>query len=398
MATVLFVHGTGVRADDLADTLRLIEDGCRAFAPDVDRVLAPAWGEDCGVGGGNTGLLPEPGPDDDAGPAPAPDGDGTLPWASLLADPGLEIRVTAAAQAADPQDGGPGYGRDVRDTVLAAPAEFAWDDHAPDVRVPARALLDTAARLLAGDDDPSVGDDAWDWFAAAGGNIVLARALTAQFVLLAGEHHVLPDGFDPAGMIDGLEETLGGREQGGRAKAAIAGAAIAYVGGSRKRIRKYRDRIHASADLFVGDILVYQAHGARARDYLARQIDALDGDVVVVGHSLGGIVAFETLTGADYGPRVRLFTVGSQVSRLYRYGALATLARGGTPAHWPTRWTNAHCPQDLLGFPARPDFGDDVPVTDLRIDTGLLFPDAHSGYWGQRETYRVIAELARRQP
>lgn len=88
MATVLFVHGTGVRAGSFADTLRLIEDGCRAFAPDIDRVLAPAWGEDRGVVGGNTGLLPGPEPDDEAGPAPAPDGAGTLPWAPLLADPG----------------------------------------------------------------------------------------------------------------------------------------------------------------------------------------------------------------------------------------------------------------------------------------------------------------------
>jgi hypothetical protein len=314
----------------------------------------------------------------------------------------LEIRVVAAAQAAVPQ-GGPGYGREMRDAVLAAPGGFGWQEYAGTVPEGLRVLLAAAASMLAGSETPAVPAADWDWFAEAGGNTLLARALTAQFAALASEQPGFPADFDPETMAEGLEEVFGGREQNGLGDGFLAGAKVAYVLGSKRAVRKHRDRIHDAADLFVGDILVYQAHGQRARDHLKTQIEkalAEDpaGNVVVVGHSLGGIAAFETFTGADFGPRARLFTVGSQISRLYRYGALATLAPGSAPARWPHHWTNAFCPQDLLGFSAHPDFGDDVPVTDVPIDTGLTFPDAHSGYWARRRTYEIIAELAGRRP
>ncbi|WP_042836850.1 alpha/beta fold hydrolase, partial [Streptomyces sp. NRRL S-15] len=125
--------------------------------------------------------------------------------------------------------------------------------------------------------------------------------------------------------------------------------------GSRYAVRRRRaltDAAHPAA----GDILKYLARGEDMRQGLRDLVATAEPPVVLLGHSLGGIVALDTLISGPLPGVELLITVGSQGPFLYETGALPSLAHPAPlPGHVPP-WLNLYDRRDLLGYAAEPLF------------------------------------------
>lgn len=124
--------------------------------------------------------------------------------------------------------------------------------------------------------------------------------------------------------------------------------------------------------------------------HMQRRLAAVVGPEtrVVVGHSLGSVVAYRTLSAhPDWA--VDLVTVGSPLG-----GPMGSLIGLGDerPAPWPGgvgRWTNVVAERDTVAGPLAPVFGD--RVVDHRVDNGR---HAHrpETYLNAAATGRAVAE------
>jgi hypothetical protein len=169
--------------------------------------------------------------------------------------------------------------------------------------------------------------------------------------------------------------------------------------GAMHLVRRRRGRLTDWASAPLADILLYQARGAKIRREIYRAIQkvkASDQPVVLLGHSLGGIACVDLLVMEPL-PEVKLLvTVGSQAPFLYECNALKSLRRGDPlPATFVRRWVNVYDPRDFLSYTGQGVFpataGGPPPVADRPVDNGLAFPDAHSGYWDNEQTWAAIA-------
>jgi len=172
-----------------------------------------------------------------------------------------------------------------------------------------------------------------------------------------------------------------------------------------------RKTVHESASRFLGDIFVYlttrdqtgpdsiladvrsklqEAHAARTPS---------DDKLVVVGHSLGGLLAYDALT--HYLPAVKVdyfITVGSQVA-LFEEMTLCKTSKLGIPKNPPSdrlpkpsnvgRWLNVYDTNDVFSFRAEGVFLD---AEDYKFDTGYGLLGAHGGYFLSPSFYRRLAK------
>lgn len=393
MATLLFVHGTGVRRDAYARSISLVETHAAVALPGV-RVVPCLWGEACGVTL-RSGGLSVPNYRRTLAVDAASDGDRKLAlWAVLYEDPLFELRAVAAE--AGPVTGFAPGRRPPGDALAEAcrkvtPAEHAdlaaalsvlgiadaEFTHARDAVLDAAACRESLAKTPAGLEPQRT----------ALARAVVSRAVADQF------------GRDDAGpCLD-----AGARD---RAVAALAGLlAPAHLGlgawagkqlfGLAARIASYpvqrtRGALTNAAFPFAGDVLRYQSRGAEVRAFVRERLEEIRDDVILLAHSLGGIASFELLATTP-APNVKLFvTAGSQAPFLYEIDALATLRHGeALPGNFP-RWVNIYDPKDLLGyagagvFPGR--------VTDEEVHNRQPFPAAHSAYWANPRTWQVVAQ------
>lgn len=145
---------------------------------------------------------------------------------------------------------------------------------------------------------------------------------------------------------------------------------------------------------FFGDILSYLTRGRRARPRRRHDPRAARRQpaVVVLGHSLGGIIAVDLLTDPPTGVSVDLLvTVGSQAPLLYELDALPSRPYGtGLPGAFP-RWLNVYDRRDLLSYLAAGAFGNDPRITDAEVDNRQPVSAAHSSYWANDQFYRVLS-------
>jgi pimeloyl-ACP methyl ester carboxylesterase len=126
------------------------------------------------------------------------------------------------------------------------------------------------------------------------------------------------------------------------------------------------------------------------RKHVRQCVAEVGGPVILIGHSLGGVIGLEALSEAEM-PAVRaLITVGSQTPYLYELGALPVL-HGPLPATVPERWTNVYDPRDLLSFVGEPIFPG--RVLDEAVDGRCPFPRAHSAYFDNPRFYRIVAAV-----
>ncbi|MEI5034506.1 hypothetical protein RB201_22710 [Streptomyces sp. S1A(2023)] len=207
---------------------------------------------------------------------------------------------------------------------------------------------------------------------------------------LAEDAPVIPDGAARDAAVDRIARELGAAAPGtsrgpvGR----LAARPLARLG-SRYAVRRRR-ALTGAAHPAAGDVLTFLVRGGPLRSALRELVAAVAPPVVLLGHSLGGIIALDTLIEAPL-PDVRLLvTVGSQGPFLYETGALPHLEHPEPlPVHVPA-WLNIHDRRDVLGFAAAPLFPG--RAEDIATDNRQPFPAAHSAYWTDPAVYRAIAE------
>ncbi|WP_069757733.1 alpha/beta fold hydrolase, partial [Streptomyces sp. EN16] len=221
---------------------------------------------------------------------------------------------------------------------------------------------------------------------------LLARALVAAVIgaALAEDAPVIPDGVTRDAAVERVAQELGGAATGtSRGLVGRLAARPVLRLGSRYAVRR-RAALTGAAHPAAGDVLTFLVRGGPLRTALRELVAAVEPPVVLLGHSLGGIVALDTLIEAPL-PGVRLLvTVGSQGPFLYETGALPHLEHPEPlPAHVPA-WLNIHDRRDLLGFAAAPLFPG--RAEDIATDNRQPFPAAHSAYWTDPAVYRAIAE------
>ncbi|MCX4908784.1 hypothetical protein [Streptomyces sp. NBC_00878] len=405
MVTVLFVHGTGVREPSYSAALTRVREGVAAVRPDV-RVEPCDWGSALGsylrAGGASIpGFVAQEG----RGPAaPGPEDESVARWALLYADPFAELELFALTGGeAAPGPFVPGHASrgdllldamsrlDRHDTARAAWAQAA-------LGVP---LAETADALAAA---PALRRAVR---ADGDGAAVLPRLTARALVAYALGHGDSEAGRVPVPvrdeLVDQLTDALGGEV---RAIPEAVAAAVRFSArlfenalGSRLVVAR-RTAWSGKSVGFFGDIARYLVRGEAVRAFVTEAVRAQPGPVVLLGHSLGGIVAFDLLasgvlldedgTGRDGRPGQveALVTVGSQAPLLYELDALPSRPYGsGLPRDFP-HWVNVYDPRDLLSYLAGEVFG--PQVTDVKVDNRQPVSAAHSAYWSNARLYSVL--------
>lgn len=397
MTTLLFVHGTGVREDDYNLTYATVQRKVLRHLPEL-RTEPCQWGEEVGAKLGAKGAsIPTY---DKARAAP---GGGqsesvrreNVRWALLYDDPLYELR-SLAAMGPDPEDDGRPIAPGAMLTPAALRAQLAAVKFSPtvaealkDAGHPPELAAEVAAELTA---DPVLADA----LASPGladpimRRLPLARAFIAQWAVIARKKGLstlngelrdrmyddvvaLALGGSPAGIADRLIGTLLGF--------------LAPIG--TRYARRERTAVSDKAYPAAADVLRYQTRGGPAmRDFIAKRIRAIDGPVVVLAHSLGGIAAVELLAAAD-APQVKaLITAGSQAPLLYELDALATLEFGKPLREGFPRWLNIYDLNDMLSYAGEGVFAG--KVKDVPVESRQPFPESHSAYWTNDAVWQAI--------
>ncbi|MBB5866672.1 hypothetical protein F4553_000051 [Allocatelliglobosispora scoriae] len=153
----------------------------------------------------------------------------------------------------------------------------------------------------------------------------VARALIAYAaVLAAGLGDPVIDGSVRDALTGRLTDELHGHGMsvGDFLLAPMKGVAKHLV---TRRLTRQRGAITDSAAPFAGDVLRFLANGDEARAFLRRSINDIEGDVHLIGHSLGGVMCVDLLRREPVPEVKSLITVGSQAPLLYEIGALPGL-------------------------------------------------------------------------
>lgn len=383
--TVLFVHGTGVRKASYEVTAARIMQGLHGISPSL-KLEACLWGDPYGARLGQGGAsIPKFAPL--ASAAPDTEQQKAL-WELLARDPLFELReLTASSGGLVPLV--------ARATLQALPATMQalsqdaallalLSRHAPSLpwqeavsAVVGSAALRGALTAAKGVDTPL--------------RLALARAMVAslQQALLDNNVPPLPIPLRDR-LVNDCIDKLGGRDLGGftdwvTGKLYGLGLRLATA-----KARRERDALFSAASPTAGDVVMYQARGARIRDYIAERIALCGDDVVVIAHSLGGIACVDLLVERAL-PQVKLLvTVGSQAPFLYEIDALSSLPFGKPlPEHFPARWVNFYDCDDLLSYAASRVFAG--RATDHEVRSGQPFPLSHSAYWDTEVLWKTLA-------
>jgi hypothetical protein len=168
---------------------------------------------------------------------------------------------------------------------------------------------------------------------------------------------------------------------------------------------------HMASSVFIGDAFQYLTRrGDRNQPGLIPKIvinafrDARaacsvdDPKLIVIGHSLGGVISYDVLTHFAVNLEVDVFVcVGSQVG-LFEEMTLYKESRIGVPLNPPTdrlarpanvkRWLNIFDTTDIFGFRAESVFDG---AHDFFYDTGYGLFSAHGGYFERPSFYRRLA-------
>jgi len=391
---IIFVHGTGVRLVSYDLTLSLVRRQAEKYL-DLARVHQCLWGDPHGAklnkqGASIPAYTDQPEPALSAFQVEQID---EASWRMLAEDPLFELRLlqglVAPRRELGPNETPPGLtsvgllkslqpSAEFMETLTAASLENFW---------PAayRAIADDpeVARILtAADRDPREVSRA------------LARALVASLVQCAMDsghpgisamrrtllvNLLIPNlGQQPLAPFDWVTKPLLGL-------AARIGTA---------RGRRNKRALSDGTSFLAGDIILYQVRGEQIRQFICDRIRGLDREVAVLGHSLGGIAAFDVLVQNDFADRVKaLITVGSQAPFFYEINALVSMPFGKKlPDHFPSKWLNIWDPNDFLSFLAEGIFSRDA-VEDYGVQSGVPFPDSHSAYWDQEAVWKKIGSF-----
>lgn len=193
---------------------------------------------------------------------------------------------------------------------------------------------------------------------------------------------------------------------------------------ARSRVRGYLGDKFQEARLwltqqtlpFIADVIVYQSHTyrekihTRVREVLERELGAgagsADRPVKIIGHSLGGVVAFD-MACLNHEPLhlEALVTLGSQPAFFHLLDPREGVPPyEGEPVPLPStigRWTNVWDEYDVLAFATGEVFrlADGTVPRDVRVRAmrsrlrGGLFMRSHMGYFSNEDTAKAIVQV-----
>jgi hypothetical protein len=406
MTTVVFIHGTGVRRVRYAEALDQVEKSLRARRPDV-KVLPCAWGDELGASFHHNhasipNFVPRPTTRGLADPAVSDEDALLMLWDLLYQDPLYELR-TLALMGPDgtplvPGKLPPGRAIDQKLRILAPGPELAAVLEEGGVA----AHFDAARTFVCR--SPSYGR-LLQAGAISQGELsdAVARALVATAIMQAETIAEFPPISTDADLRDRIVQALSA-ELGPPAEQTRGFKPTTWLknqlGGLTMRFATsyVEERRGGYTDVVtpgIGDILLYQGRGEPIRQYVRariREAAAADPNVVVLAHSLGGIIAVDILVGEAI-PEVKLLiTAGSQAPFLYEINALQSLRYDQPlPAHFP-HWLNIYDTNDFLSYVAAGVFNrtGDLRVEDVEVKSRQPFPRAHSSYWTNSQVWDAV--------
>jgi hypothetical protein len=216
----------------------------------------------------------------------------------------------------------------------------------------------------------------------------------------AGDDQAQWERFGEAGLAERLKESLG-------RITSLPGSAV-----SSAVLMLARKNTHLGAAQFLGDVFQYlykrgdkDSPGPIVKKVLGQLRNAgdartpVDSKLIVVGHSLGGVISYDILTYFDPSIQVDvLVTVGSQVA-LFEEMALYRASRPDFVPNPATdrvpqpgnvrRWLNVVDPNDVFSFRAEGVF---EGVKDFQYETGYGTMSAHSGYFRRPSFYERLGK------
>ncbi|WP_342723987.1 hypothetical protein AAFG07_33590 [Bradyrhizobium sp. B097] len=403
--TLLFIHGTGVRKSGFDQTMALLREGFRdKLAIEIEGIC---WGPDLGVNVDDKAI-------EDVLPLALAKADEigseeigyrAALWGELFRDPLLELRMASMRPPAqsDQDAAKPGVqAADIAMTDMVAGVVQKVSDPLPG-GVQAQAVRDAALWLMK---EPLLKSAAAATGDALDEDLVNAVARAIAATALIGYRNELGTG--PSALyvaadrdalvksiVDLFPQTKGiGSWLWNGVKALAEGVATHYG-------RDRRTGLMNGVSPGVGDILLYERRGDDILAAIERKIVALaeqNKRVVVLGHSLGGIMMVDLLSRARQPGRLpveKLITVGSQAPVLFKFDALGTMRlRQALPAGTPYRpWLNIFDRNDFLSFCASRAFpGATTGIEDFEVESNVSFPEAHSAYFRQPSFYAKIVE------
>lgn len=377
---LLYVHGTGTRKDAYATSKKVIEDQLCGRLGSAVQFADCLWGEEIGAqlhAGGKS--IPKYQPTHDDGN----DASAVL-WELLLQDPTFELSMLAecrpltagrspaqVAQSASMLEKFKTLpSKACANNVLAIYGLNPGGADAPELQKIIDAIVESDG-YVAAKATPIAGEPR---FAAA-----LSRSVVASL-----QKQALESGFPVLGRAEcnrAAREIKRLFATDVRGVATVLLAPLAGLVGHLIAVASNRARTALTNFSYpaAGDILLYQAHGDRLRDFVRSRIEAYpDDEVYVLAHSLGGIACVELLAKAAPPNVKHLITFGSQAPFLYEIGALSTFdGQCGLPAFFP-QWLNFFDPNDPLSYVGHDLFGD--KVEDVMVQSGAAFPASHGAY------------------
>lgn len=412
LTTLLFIHGTGVRERRCEQFAEEIQAALRASALDPQIELRSCyWGELGARPRDAMSSVPRPGK---AVPVSAYHDDAIELWRLLYDVPLAEFETLTA--------GGITQAEDELDD-FAGRRDWQW------VRIRLEELGSDASIAAALADWFDDGTTAFNDFVEAAFSIanapvvetrlrperslggaaaaMVARAVVAEFLL---SRRLRLSGDDAGTDVLGLEPPqLDAERRDALVELVVCYldlqdlSAISWMASAAAKqaaritspwLRRHRVEVTDGLGPMAGDIMLYQARGEQIRDLLHRTVLDCRPPIVLLGHSLGGVIAVDSLVEcAETAAKVPVvLTAGSQAPYLYEINALSSLPFGERiPAHFPDRWVNFWSPQDLLSFLAESVFarrgGCDAGrhIEDVRVDCREPFHWSHSAYFKRAE-------------
>ncbi|MGJ7497842.1 hypothetical protein ACSFA8_22560 [Variovorax sp. RT4R15] len=366
----LFIHGTGVRKPSYEASMRLLRRRMEIYLKDWD-IQGCQWGDAFGArlhGGGAS--IPKYAHSGDE--SAARESAEQALWILLDQDPLLELRIEPVVQVI-----GPPPGSQIWDSVvaLAHPGKYTFE------AVEQLDLLAPWQKLIAAVE----ADFAWQ---------AVVRQLTCE---PQDVYEKVARGLIAKLQIDLRADGMPGltgesRDQLVTALTADLGTAAGIgdwmLGRLTNFVRSRRGKLHDASTPAAGDILQYQARGAKLRNFIGEEVGRTRASVLIA-HSLGGVAAVDWLAESQRSIS-HLITVGSQAPFFYEMDALASRAWGsGLPKYFP-RWLNFFDERDFLSYVAQGVFPEAI---DCQVDNGQPFPESHSAYWRNDKVWENIVQF-----
>ena len=169
-------------------------------------------------------------------------------------------------------------------------------------------------------------------------------------------------------------------------------------------LETYRLGLTTMTANFLQNVIIYLADGSEIRNHVITELKSVDQSkrVVILGHSLGGIIGVDIASDPSVATRVDLLvTVGSQTPLLHVLGAIPAFEnKPNAPRRDPfSPWLNIYNPRDPLAFVGADVFGwASRPPEDHQIDEPRDLLGAHTDYDARPEVYRAIANVLKELP